>query len=404
MTPRNLLSAILLGGALVSLGDSTTTAFAASPLYWCPDRKGDRQYSADRGPGCVPLVEKKDQERAGRANDKPPREFKIENLQGEVTTFLHKYRQFLDCCKTDLDELEQVEHLGDEVGELLAFTQANLSNHSMASRGVMLRELIAPVAQARADLRTLRARLEKIGELAGRREQLNFEEAGRDAREMRALEESIERDIRAPRLPSSAKTGADIGVAPAAGPGIGKSPTTGADIGREGRTGQDIGASPKSGGMIGEAGRQDSASAQPEGRALRSGNRTSTVKPRPPWTPRSSLQPSVPASLIRQSARPSAHRRLAQPFKTRRWVLRSADLRSAPACKSTRATGSEENALLARQRPGTNPWRQRAASVPTSRPRPDSGRARSRSSRDKTASDRSHSARGSGHSTSPTPY
>jgi hypothetical protein len=202
----------------------------------------------------VPLVEKKDPDAERRAVDKPPREFKMDNLQRDVSTFIGKYRRFLECCKTDLEELQQVEELGDEVGELLIFTQANLSNHSLASRGIMLREMIAPVAKARADLKTLRARLEKINDMSNRRGSLSFEEEGLEAGRIREIEESIEKDIRAPKLPRSAKTGADIGVAPAAGPSIGRSPKTGSDIGREGLTGQEIGASPRSSGQIGGSG------------------------------------------------------------------------------------------------------------------------------------------------------
>lgn len=202
----------------------------------------------------MPLVEKKEHDSDESNSDKPQRDFKIDNLQREVTSFLNKYRRFLDCCKTDLHELRDVEELGDEVNQLLTSTQANLSNYSLASRGIMLREMLPRVAKARGDLKTLRARLEKINDMSNRRNTLDFEEAGRESQRIRDLEESIERDILAPKLPGSAKTGADIGVAPAAGPAIGRSPKTGADIGREGLTGQDIGASPKSSRDIGGSG------------------------------------------------------------------------------------------------------------------------------------------------------
>jgi hypothetical protein len=259
-TAKSLGVTILLGGiALTFSGITAATASAASTLYWCLDRKADQQYSATKGSGCAPLVEKKEtrtaeQEGETPASDKPPRDFKIENLQGDVSTFLNKYRRFLDCCKTDLTELQQIEELGDEVGELLTFAQANLSNHSLASRGIMLREMISPVAKARADLRTLHTRLEQIGEASNQREQVEFEEAGRETRAMQEIEESIDKDIRAPKLPASAKTGVDIGVAPAAGPNIGKSPKAGSAIGNVGRTGQDIGVSPKSSKDIGASG------------------------------------------------------------------------------------------------------------------------------------------------------
>lgn len=259
-TAKALCATLLMGGAALTFsGLTAATVSAASPLYWCPDRKADQQYSATNGSGCVPLAEKKEtltteQEGDTTASKKQPRDFKIENLQGDVSTFLNKYRHFLDCCKTDLAELEQIEELGDEVGELLTSTQANLSNYSLASRGIMLQEMIPPVVKARADLRTLRARLQRIGELSNRLDQVDFEEAGREARRMREIEESIDKDIRAPKLPGSAKTGMDIGVAPAAGPNIGKAPKAGSAIGREGRTGQDIGVSPKSSKDIGASG------------------------------------------------------------------------------------------------------------------------------------------------------
>ncbi len=246
------------GAALTFSVIAAATASAASPVYWCPDRKADQQYSATQAPGCVPLVEKKEaqtveQEGEAATSEKAPRDFKIENLQRDVSAFLREYRQFLSCCKTDPDELQRIADLGEEVSELLESTQRQLSNYSMASRGIMLRDMITPVATARADLRTLRSRLGKIGDASNRREQVDFEESGRETRTMRDLEESIDRDIRAPKLPGSAKTGMDIGVAPAAGPNIGKAPRTGAQT-ESGRTGQDIGASPKSSTDIGASG------------------------------------------------------------------------------------------------------------------------------------------------------
>ncbi len=243
-----------LAGSITILLFTVLPVSAASPLFYCPDRKADQQYSASKGPGCVPLVEKKDSETEDGRSERHPHEFKINNLQRDVSTFLSKYRKFIDCCKTDLGELQEVEQLGDEIGDLLTSTQANLSNYSLASRGIMLEELIPPVAKARADLKVLRARLEMINDLSNRRNTLSFEEEGREIERIREVEESIEKDIRAPQFPGSAKTGADIGVAPAAGPSIGRSPKTGSDIGREGLTGQNIGVSPRSSKDIGGSG------------------------------------------------------------------------------------------------------------------------------------------------------
>lgn len=244
-----LLAIFMAATAWVALPEPIT--MAASTIYYCPDRKGDQQYSAQAGPGCISLVDKGRQD-PNEGSSK--RHFQPDNLQGDVSAFLTRYQKFLDCCKTDLSELRELEEMADELDQLLASAQANLSNYSLASRGIMLRELIPRVAKARGDLKILHARLEKINDLSSRRDQLDFEEAGRQSRAIRDLEESIERDIRAPELPGSAKTGMGIGVAPAAGPAIGRSPTTGTEIGREGVTGHDIGVTPKSSREIGSSG------------------------------------------------------------------------------------------------------------------------------------------------------
>ncbi|MGH7183833.1 MAG: hypothetical protein ACREJN_17905 [Nitrospiraceae bacterium] len=207
----------------------------------------------------MPLVEKggtrtAEQEGKTPTSDNPSRDFKIENLQSSVSAFLREYRQLLDCCKTNPNELERVQNLGEEVSELLESAQSQLSNYSMVAQGIMLREMIPLVANARADLRTLRARLEQIGETSKRRDQAEFEEAGRETRAIREIEESIDKDVRSSRLPASAKTGVGIGIAPAAGPSIGKTPKAGTAIGVEGRTGQDVGVSPKNGFDIGGSG------------------------------------------------------------------------------------------------------------------------------------------------------
>jgi len=253
------LIAFIGGTAFTFSGMTAATATAASPLYWCPDRKADQQYSATKGLGCVPLVEEKEPQTAEQEgelspSDKSPRDFKIENLQGDVSTFLTKYHHFLDCCKTDLSELQQVEEMGDEVGDLLKSTQVNLSNHSMASRGIMLREMIPTVAKARADLKKLRATLERINTSTNTRDAGDFESSGQEAHAIREMEESIERDIRAPKLSTGPKTGTSIGNAPATGPSIGKTPKTGNMIGAEGVTGQDIGASSRNSHNIGSSG------------------------------------------------------------------------------------------------------------------------------------------------------
>ncbi|HSF66497.1 MAG TPA: hypothetical protein VLA67_03605 [Nitrospiraceae bacterium] len=259
-TVKTLCMIVFMGGiAFMCGGISAATASAASPLFWCPDRKSDQQYSATDGPGCMPLVEKKENRTTEEGDEtrpggKPSRDFKIENLQGDVSAFLNKYHRFLECCKTDLSELDQVEELGNEVDELLRSTQANMSNHSMASRGIMLREMIPTVSRARSDLKKLRATLERISTSTNARDSGDLETSGREDHAIREMEESIERDIRAPKLSTGPKTGTNIGSAPAAGPSIGKTPKTGNMIGAEGVTGQNIGASSKHSHEIGGSG------------------------------------------------------------------------------------------------------------------------------------------------------
>jgi hypothetical protein len=253
------LTAFLGGAALTFNWITATTALGASSIYWCPDQRGDRQYSATQGLGCIPIVEKEEiktieQEGGAPTRNKPHHDFKIENLQSDVSSFLTKYRNFLDCCKTDLSELEQIEEMGDEVGDLLKSTQTNISNHSMASRGIMLREMIPAVAKARADLKKLRATLERINSSTKARDSGSFESSSRETQAIREMEESIERDFVAPKLSTGPRTGTNIGTAPAAGPNIGKTPKTGNRIGAEGVTGQNIGASSKSSHDIGGSG------------------------------------------------------------------------------------------------------------------------------------------------------
>ena len=253
LNPRLLGREVLiacLATAIAGVVLAHLMASAASTIYYCPERKGDQQYSAQPGPGCIPLVEKK----KDRPESTPQRDFQADNLEKDVSAFLTRYQRFLDCCKTDLNELRELEEMADELDQLLASAQANLSNYSLASRGIMLRELIPKVAKAKGDLRTLHARLESINDLSSRRDSLDFEQQGRASQKVRELEESIERDIRAPELPNSAKTGSSIGVAPAAGTSIGRSSKSGTQIGQEGVTGQDIGVTPKSSRDIGSSG------------------------------------------------------------------------------------------------------------------------------------------------------
>jgi hypothetical protein len=242
---------LICSGALAAAALPEGRAAAASTIYYCPDRRPDQQYSSRPGPSCVPLVDRTQQESRTAT---PQRHFRVDNLQQDVSGFLSRYKTFLECCKTDLGELREIEEMADELDQLIVSTQANLSNYSLASRGIMLRELLPRVAKVKGDLKLLRARLEKIGELSSGRDTQDLEQGQTASRQIREIQESIERDIHAPTLPGSAKTGTNIGAPPAAGPAIGRSPKTGTEIGQEGLTGQNIGATPRNSRDIGNGG------------------------------------------------------------------------------------------------------------------------------------------------------
>ena len=247
---------------LLALFVPTGTVWAAPPLEFCENRTADQQLGAAKGDSsvrsrgeCTPLVEKREKTSGdeGSAGEKT-RELKIENLQAEVTTFLQKYNQFLECCKTDMAELQTVEELGDDVGDLLAMAQAGLFSEHMKLRGWTLRELLPPVVKARADLKILRARLEHVGASREKLGELDYEQSGREAARLRDVEDSIDKDIRSRTLSPGAKTGTSIGANSSVGGSIGKTPKTGAQIGAEGAVGADLGANPKAGRDIGSTG------------------------------------------------------------------------------------------------------------------------------------------------------
>ncbi len=260
-----LWALLIIASALVP-----DTAMAAPPIDYCSERTPDQQLGASQHPerksgsipehGCVPLAEKREkkrrQEDSATVSPKAQRELTIENLESEVAAFLEKYRRFLDCCKTDTAELETIEDLGDEVADLLATVQSKLFSEQLKLRGFTLRELIAPVAKTRDDLQKLRQRLERISELRDQRSTLDFEGTAKVDMEIRAIEESLEREFRPIQLPSGPKTGLTIGSTPATGTEIGKTPKTGTSIGSAGRNVNEggLGLTPKTGREIGVTG------------------------------------------------------------------------------------------------------------------------------------------------------
>jgi hypothetical protein len=253
---NNFLVSIL---TLLFLAAPLTTpppADAAPLLEFCEHSPADQQLRASKGTaGCVPLVEKKEPSVSDdHTTRESTRQLKIENLQQEVTTFLQKYNQFLECCRTDLAELQSVEELGNDVNELLTMAQSGLFSEHMKLRGWTIAELLPPVARARADLKRLHTKLETIGNARNQLDQLDYESAAKESRRIQELEDSIQKDFQARSLPAGPKTGTGIGAGSTAGTSIGKTPRSGADIGSGGSQGGDVGASPRSGASIGASG------------------------------------------------------------------------------------------------------------------------------------------------------
>ncbi len=234
--------------------------FAAPPMEFCEGRSSDQQLQASKGkpsPGgpCVPLVEKKEKNtREGGVTRESRSQMKIDNLETEVATFLQRYNRFLDCCRTDLAELESVEDLGDEVNELLTLAQSGLFSEQIKLRGWTIGELLPPVARARADLKKLHAQLDLIAAKREKLAQLDYEAAAKESRAIQELEESIQRDFQPRPIPAGPKTGVGIGASPSVGTGIGMTPKTGTGIGAGGTTGADFGTTPKTGLDIGATG------------------------------------------------------------------------------------------------------------------------------------------------------
>jgi hypothetical protein len=222
-----------------------TSAFAAPPLYWCPNRFPDQQYGATREPGCVPLVGQEQKDRPPKddeAKAHPP--IKLGDIQAHSSAFLQQHRHYLACCATNPGSLDDLEELDDRASDILKTAQAGLSSEKMKLRGFTLSEMISPVARARDQLREIKKRLQRIEEANGRVDQLDYESAGRERRRIQEAEESITKDFGQKAPAPSPKTGTEIGQTPPSGPQIGHVLPTEPDFGASGRTGLDLGYTP----------------------------------------------------------------------------------------------------------------------------------------------------------------
>ncbi len=144
----------------------------------------------------------------------------------------------------------------------------------MKLRGFTLKEIIPPVAQARDNLKGLKARLKALEKAKEKMDDLGYEAAGREQRRIRDEEEAIKKEFRPELIPESARTGTEIGdttlpnrpgtlsqdttVPNVTGTDFGNTTSrssTGTDVGTTPPTGTDIGQTPSTGFEIGTTGR-----------------------------------------------------------------------------------------------------------------------------------------------------
>ena len=281
--PRYLMRRFLMVMWIATLwvgGHGSPTTEAAPPLFWCPEKPPDQQFSATAEPGCRPLIGSH-QNRAGNETreDSTRRHINIDNLQEETTRFLGRYNAFLDCCVTDLDSLKDLKDLQDHAADLLKALQIGLFSEQIKIRGFTLGAMVRPVSTAQHNLENLRTRLEKLRDSMNRVRSLEYEEAGKEQQNNLIELESITEDFQPLELHDSHDTGVNIqdtSLPTRVGGGIGTSasspaaspppldsstsadptrntmqPRTGADIGNTPQTGQDIGEAPTTGFGIG---------------------------------------------------------------------------------------------------------------------------------------------------------
>ena len=219
--------------------DPTNPLNPPAPVYWCPDRTADRQITVTSVPGCTPLVDKEEEgQKVSGKEEKPKDPIKIVNIQNEASKFVHRYRQFLDCCANKVESIEDVEDLHEQASHILKSVQQKgiynstgfgIGDNSLGAgneglgggpgkspklgtfaRQYTLSEIVGTVARARDDLRKLKIRLEQVAESKQKVETLDYEAGGRERRRIEDEEDAIAKEFRAKRPPASARTGMEI--------------------------------------------------------------------------------------------------------------------------------------------------------------------------------------------------
>ncbi|MBI4002973.1 MAG: hypothetical protein HY348_14480 [Nitrospira defluvii] len=209
-------------------------------IYWCPNRKADKQITATPDTGCTALY---DAERDSKKPDKPDQSghdestqkepLKIVNIQNEASKFAREYREFLDCCASDFDSLERIDELLEQSNHLLMSVQQkgiyNSAGFGVGSgadglgggpgqspklgtfaRQWTLSEIVGTVATARDTLTKIKTRLKELGDRFEKLDSLDYEQRAREERRIDEEREAITHDLRLRKPPGSAPTGMDI--------------------------------------------------------------------------------------------------------------------------------------------------------------------------------------------------
>lgn len=252
-----MILSILATGVLSS--PARAAGNSSSTVYWCPDKPPNQQYSAKPAPGCSPIYEKPEQPDTQVADQESPAKsrepIKLEGVEAEISGFFVQYNQFLECCASDVAAADQLTDLEDLATRLInAIEDTGFTQNLRYQRGTTANQILTPIVQARTNLRKLKMEQEQIQASMNKRQSLGFEEAGRESLAVQEAEESISKDFKATKAPSSAKTGVNIGATPATGAEIGRTPAAGTRIGGGGTVGGNIGTTTETGAEIGATG------------------------------------------------------------------------------------------------------------------------------------------------------
>ncbi len=208
--PTFLLTAILWVAMVAEAG--AARADTPGAIYWCPNKTADQQLTAGPMAGCTPLI---DAEAKKKEADRKPGTRKpalaIDDIQTATARFLTEYRQFLDCCVSDPEYLQDADLLEDKALNILDAVQAKgLINTQTSWRGQTLQTMIPPVVQARDDLRRIKQRMQAIEQTSETLSEQDYEGSGRVKRQIQREEEKLRKEFRPVAPPTSARTGTDI--------------------------------------------------------------------------------------------------------------------------------------------------------------------------------------------------